>query len=348
MKKTVLLIFTMLVVTTSVSAQITAAEMPSIGDTIVYRLINKNTFDPQPSNTGLNVIWNYSSVVLKSDTVQLFYIDPADTPEDTLFPNSGVAEATGGTTGHFFFKLNANEFLRTGFYTDELQMVYTDTLKLCELPFQFGTSYNDDYTGTGVFPVLGTPYPAMIDDGEFEFDVDGTGTLILPHGAFNNVYRVYYEEFFTIKADLGLGGYMGIASIDEYGYEWWKAGHVKPLLTYYHTETTDMIQGGTQTDEVVRFDKYALPDGPVPGFGELSDISGAVVFYNAAEQKIHIQYGNDVVEKIMLHDVTGRLLLDKTVNGNEDVISTSGLATGAYFLLIQGKNSVFSKKIIIY
>ena len=41
--------------------------------------------------------------------------------------------------------------------------------------------------------MTGLPDTTIIDNGTYSFDVDGSGTLILPQGYFNDVYRVYYE-----------------------------------------------------------------------------------------------------------------------------------------------------------
>lgn len=345
MRKTYILLFGVFCAFSGL-AQITNSEMPAIGDTLIYQNINKNGFDTYTSIVGIGVEWNYINIIEKIDSVEIDYIDPATCPEDTSFPSATVAEAMSGVNGHFFYELGSGEFYRNGFYdgSNNLIIPYTDKLKLYQLPFQFGTSFSDNYTCTnGVF----STYPAIIDDGSYSSDVDGSGILRLPTGYFNNVFRIYYEESFTLKADIGMG-YMGMVQIDEYGYEYWKAGHVKPLLTYYNTTTYDLVQGGSSNDVGVRYDKHANPDGLNPGINENTNNFSVNVFPNPSTGIIHIDYLNSNKRaSLEIFDAVGKRVCMHDLEYSDNIIDISGLERGIYLIKVFSETFTGTEKLVL-
>ena len=254
-----------------------------------------------------------------------------------------------GNAGHFFYSIDANAFYRDGFYdpSQNLSVPYNDKLKLYTLPFQFGTTFSDNYTCVaGTF----STYSAIVDDGTYVSDVDGNGILRVPTGYFNNVFRIYYEESFTLKADIGLGSYMGMVSITEFGYEFWKSGHVKPLLTYYNTTTTDLIGGGNTVSVGVRYDKHAPVDGP------------NTVSVNSVNQEnmIHLGlvspkvfYVNSIGTlqncNVEVYDMLGKNVFSSKINDNTNkyVISLENLTSGLYIININGQSINFNKKVAL-
>jgi hypothetical protein len=319
-------------------AQITAADMPVSGDTVRYKHINKNTFNIMASTVGVGLVWNHSAVVETADTTVYYFVDPSTTPEGALYSGATVAEQTAGVTGAFYYELSGANFYRQGFTSPQLSMVYDNKLKLYQLPFQFGTTFTDSYTGWGF--MTGLPDTTIIDNGSYSFDVDGSGTLILPQGYFNDVYRVYYEETFGLKYDLGLGSPMTVASIDEFGYEYWKAGHVKPLLIYYSTSTTDNIQGGTTTTIAVKYDKLAMPDGTVSIEENL--VSQISVNPNPCNEwaVVSTPFSKAFFE---LSDMSGRIVMGRLLDQEETRIDLSALKAGIYMAKVtsaEGHTSV--------
>lgn len=331
------------------NAQITSADMPVVGTSVNYKNINKNGFNTYPTTVGVGVTWDNSMVVEKIDSVILDYILPSTTPETDTFPTSTLAESMSGTAGHFFYSQDAGAFYRDGFFdpSQNLSIPYNDKLKLYTLPFQFGTTFSDTYSCTnGTFDV----YPAKIDDGTYTSDVDGNGILKVPTGYFNNVFRIYYEENFTIKADIGLGSYYGMVNISEFGYEFWKSGHVKPLLTYYSTTTTDLIGGSGATVSVgVRYDKHAPVDGINVSVNTLNQenmihlgtVSSGVFYINSIGS---LQNSN-----LDVYDMLGKKVFTTHIgdNINKYVINLENLNSGLYILNISGKNISYSHKLAL-
>jgi hypothetical protein len=326
--------------------QITANEMPNIGDTITYKGINKNTFDVMAAVTGVNLTWNHSQVVETAEITNYYFVDPATTAGAAEFPTSTVAEATDGSVGNFYYSLTATGFYRDGIWDPASIMIpYANTLKLYEIPFQFGTTFTDNYHGVGdMVGGIDSVYIASPNGGAFTSDVDGFGTLYLPTGRFDSVYRVYYTEDFTVKFDLLTPG-MTVFTIAEYGYEYWKRGFVKPLLVYINTSYSDM--GGTnQVTTSVRYNKTATPDGPVPGFDELT--SPVMNMYpNPTTGPATIEFtgrGN----LIQIFDATGKLILSAETEDDRFTCDLGAYGKGIYMVhIISNSGKTSARKLLV-
>jgi len=333
------------VAASSASAQITGLDMPSPGTHIKYQEINKNGLDVYQTLNGQGQVWDYRSILEKTDTTVLDYIDPNTTSAIDSFPGSTVAESITGTNGYFYYKLTSDGFYRQGFYDQgqDIGMPYNDNLKLYTFPLTFGSSVSDSYTCTnGWF----TSYPAIIDDGTYTADVTGKGILRVPTGYFNDVFRIYYEEVFTIKADVGLGSYMGLVKIEEFGYEYWKAGHVKPLMVYVSSTTNDLFQGGATTTIGVRYDKTATPDGQNPtsiAINNSNDISFSTISSNIFSLNALESMENC---DITVYDLLGNKIFSSVINNNTTkyYFQLQNVASGVYVVKVNGLKTSYTHK----
>jgi hypothetical protein len=222
-------------------------------------------------------------------------------------------------------------------------MTYSNKLKLCPLTFDFGTNFSDVYTGDGW--MTGVPAPATIDDGTFSFDVQGVGTLNTPIGYFNNVYRVYYEEEFSVKSDfMGTGSPVTIITVTEYGYEYWKAGVTKPILTFYSTNITDM-GGGNTTEKAARYQKKLTPDG-IGSVNETSQLNCSMA-PNPASDRVHLQLASGTISKVEVFDMVGKLVLSNQSESNLLTLDISALESGLYSVRVTADDhSVSVQKLI--
>lgn len=329
----------------SASAQITGADMPSPGSHINYQQINKNGVDVYQTQNGQGQEWDYRAIMEKTDSTVVDYVLPSTTLMTDSFPGSTVAEIITGTAGYFYYKLTTDGFYRQGFYDDSqnIGMPYDNNLKLYTLPLSFGSSVSDSYTcSTGWF----TTYPAKIDDGTYTADVTGKGILRLPTGYFNDVFRIYYEEVFTIKADVGLGSFMGLVQIEEFGYEYWKAGHVKPLMVYVSSTTNDLFQGGSTTTIGVRYDKKATPDGQNPNSISTidnKDISLSRISSNTFSLNSMEAFGNcDVV----VYDLLGNVVFKSQIDANSSkyCFQLQNVSNGVYVIKLSGDKTSYTQK----
>jgi hypothetical protein len=319
--------------------------MPVIGDTVIYKDINKNTFTELTGVTGVGVTWDYTGLYEASATFPFYYMDPADmpAPQPDSFPQATVCDSSPGINGHFYFRLAGNNFYRDGIWSSSLMMPYNDPLKLYELPFAFGTNFTDSYTGVGS---MGSGIDSVyINNGTYSFDVQGVGTLKLPTGRFDSVFRVMYSEDFAIKFDLISPG-ATLLTVSEYGYEYWKQGQVRPILTFYQT-TIDDMSGGHSVTKSVKMNKQAIPDGPNSGVVENS-LPELNIYPNPATGPVNIEFtgnGNTLIE---LFDVVGKLLYSENSMMNKIVIDLSNFQSGLYQIKITSEaGSSVTKKLIL-
>jgi len=81
------------------------------------------------------------------------------------------------------------------------------------------------------------------------------------------------------------------------------------------------------------------------GINELAE-NGFGIYPNPANDKINIQFQNNINSTIRLFDQTGRLVILQENNSKECSLSISNLALGLYTLQIQNVNGIFTRKII--
>jgi hypothetical protein len=344
MKRKFTLLSLLIIFSTLTFGQITSTDMQSIGDTVIYQEINKNTFDPLLSTTGVGVTWDYHAVYQAAGIPTYYFIDPLTTPPpaNDTFALSTVAEAVDGATGNFFYSLSGGNFYRDGIWDDNSIMIrYQNKLKLYSLPFQFGTTYSDAYAGVG--KMVGGYDSVYINNGSYTFDVQGIGTLILPTGTFDSVFRVFYTEDFSVKMDLIMPG-MVVFTISEWGIEYWKPGVVKPVLIYIESTYTDM-GGANQLTKSVKYNKYAIPDIAV---GVAENNQPEVGLYpNPTNGDVKISLSTGAISNIEICDMVGKTVFSSLVDNNQARIDCSMLNQGVYFLKVTDNNGNISTQKLI-
>jgi hypothetical protein len=72
------------------------------------------------------------------------------------------------------------------------------------------------------------------------------------------------------------------------------------------------------------------------------------VIPNPAQNSFIIKTENNTPKgKILVRDLTGRLLLEKQINSEQMTVNSSGLPNGLYILSVMNENKVWSSKLII-
>jgi hypothetical protein len=344
MKRKFTLLSLLIIFSTLSFGQITSNDMQSIGDTVIYQTINKNTFDPLLATTGVGVTWDYHAVYEAAGNPTYYFIDPLTTPPpaNDTFALSTVAEAVDGATGNFFYSLNGANFYRDGIWDPSSIMIkYNNKLKLYTLPFQFGTMFTDTYTGVG--NMTGGIDSVYINNGGYSLDVQGIGTLILPTGTFDSVFRVFYTEDFAVKFDL-LGPGTTIFAISEWGFEYWKPGVVKPILVYIESTYTDM-GGANQLTKSVRYNKLAIPDIAV-GIAE-NNQPEVGLYPNPTNGDVNISLSTGAISTIEICDMVGKTVFSAQIKNNQARIDCSMLNQGVYFLKVTDDNGNISTQKLI-
>jgi len=333
MKKIYILITLFAVVGAAQSQTIISNHYPSPGD--VFKYFNTDTLAIVPGSSGTAQVWNFEDLnvntVLQTDN----YLSPVVTTP----PATGQTTTLGDSVnGYFFYKNTPTEYTMLGL-TDTInggELIYSNPGTLITFPFSFNSVSNDNFAFTTTY--LGNTVNAT---GTITTTGDGTGNLLLPQGAFNNVLRVKFSIVTNIS--------VSIVTIVQTRtiYEWYDGNYKFPLLHIETIHTTDPF-GGAPT-----FVKLVLLEATGPaGIKQLSSISNFNLMPNPAKDMINVKFETVNINqtKIVIVNALGQIVYE---NNNVDAklsnlnISTSDLEKGVYFVSVIQYNQSSTKKLVI-
>ena len=113
-------------------------------------------------------------------------------------------------------------------------VAYSDAMTMLTFPFAFGNTSTDNFAFTTTFQ--GNNVTAS---GSITTTADGSGDLLLPQGAFNNVLRIKYNVVTNITVLI-----FNLTQTQTI-YEWYDGIYKFPLLHIDNTNTTDPFGGAT-------------------------------------------------------------------------------------------------------
>jgi hypothetical protein len=333
MKKIYLLLSLISIASISKSQTLNTNHFPSPGD--VYEYFNTDTLGIVPGPAGTAQVWNFED--LNVDTV--LQIDSYLAPIVTTPPITGTTTVIGtDTTGYSFFKNTSTEYTMLGFSDSGNVNVtnYSNAMTTITFPFSFGSTATDNFAFSGNFQ--GNSFNAT---GTVTTTGDGSGNLLLPQGAFNNVVRVKYNV--VTNATVIVFTVTQTQTI----YEWYDGVSKFPLLHIDNTNTTDPF-GGAATDVKTVWVKATGPAG-ISSVSNKTDFSLAP---NPAQDQVNVRINSASATqtKIVITNAVGQLVYE---NNNVDAklnnlnISTSDLEKGVYFVSVIQNNQTFTKKLVV-
>ncbi|MCB0768446.1 MAG: hypothetical protein KDB95_14650 [Flavobacteriales bacterium] len=174
---------------TSLRAQsytLTANEQLPIGSTYTLREVqNLAAID---TTLGQNVTWQFNDLIATATTSVVDFLAPGATPYGASFPTADHCVHESGIPRYSYFSNTADSMSRIGYYAGSLA-IYSDPQVELVYPVQYGDSNSDTWANS-----------ALTFPGTYDYDVVGTGTLILPSGTWNDVLllRLRLENVFPI------------------------------------------------------------------------------------------------------------------------------------------------------
>ncbi|MBC7863136.1 MAG: T9SS type A sorting domain-containing protein [Bacteroidia bacterium] len=318
---------------------ITAADLPVIGDTYQYLVVD--SVNVQPGGTGTGQTWNFSAYAVGSVMGSMPYTAvPAAFTTD--FPNSSVAE--NDSTNYAFYRLVSG----TSWQEDGMELsvsgatvraIFSDQAVIYNsFPYAFGSSTpTDNITGTITGTTSGTC------TGTTSTICDGSGSLVLSSGTFNNVIRV------TTIIDLNLNittPFPITGTYYEHRYQYYSAASKFPLFEIRLTHINTPL-GTTDTKTV--YANYA-----VVGVKENHNQISFSLFPNPVKNELNIkmnfQKQNNVSIEVInqLGQVVKSEKMDN-INAGTLVkkIDLTGVASGIYFVRLKnGEGSKVQKFIV--
>ena len=340
----------------SLNAQITItqSDMPNLNDTLRVSITNKIDTLNNPDSTGANYVWNYSSLVPKSQDVEHFIL--ASSTGYPFFPfisSYGYKTNKIDTTNRVdFFKKSATCYRQVG-YGQKINalpapVIYSPTDTIYNFPLNFGDmdSCNSGY---------GLPIPGIGYFGQNTKrvnNVDGWGTLTTPYGTFqtlrikSTLYRVDTIYFDTLHFGIS------IPLPVQYEYKWLGQGEKIPLLLI----VANVVGGNPVVSNVMYRDSMRAGVVQVNVQELQSSIFNFNVYPNPSNDFVFISYSLDKSENVLLElfDLSGRKVSDvfnKKQSDGQHIeminLKEKELTSGIYFLRMTVGSKTQNSKIVI-
>ncbi|MBI3520830.1 MAG: T9SS type A sorting domain-containing protein [Bacteroidetes bacterium] len=358
MKKILLLLFIISVISVKSQITITSTSMPNSGDTIRYSNASLASLGDY-TVTGTNQFWDFSSLVPTSQAIRKF--EPAfSTPY--IFFGTGYGEKTADSIGfspilfkniYSFYKKSSSKFYVDGigmtFSGIPIPNFYSDKDEL----YLFPLHYTDRDSSTFKFSTVttGSTIPSYSKQGYRITEADGWGKITTPYGS-DSCLRIVTTQYSqdSIKGSIAIGTFtiplnIGFPNYTR-SYQWLTLGERIPYL-----EVTGTLIAGNFVPAQV---KYRDIIRSFVGIKEesLNNIALAV-FPNPASSALTIvipESTTHIVAEIV--DLQGKTVLLKDLNDNTQVVNqhqmdVSGLAKGLYILNLSNLSGKQSLKISI-
>ncbi len=338
MKKIYLTLFILFAVKISTAQLILtkAFNGPVVGD------VNKeNDYDSTTAIskvTGLNKVWNYSSVVtgtaMQSNTT---YTTVSSIPSAAAaFPTANLASfsaPTSSSTSYDMIKSNATNEETLGTFSGTTASTYSNTQIYMTYPFTYGSNWTDN---TGYSTGTGTNTTAQTST--FTVSGTGTGTLILPGNiTLTNCLQVKLSGVLTAT----FSGFQITYTVT--GFMYYHSSQKFPVATFSYSKMDFMSQ---ITDNF----SFSINNNLIPNaIKENSSNVSFILFPNPVNDKISISSEITIPKNITvsINDATGKLVRTEMINTDLcNTIDVADLEKGIYTLTLNANGFNSRKKFI--
>jgi hypothetical protein len=325
MKQLILFFIFLFIGKITYSQIITASSRPVAGDVFQYKT---DTIYIDTNTTGMNVTWDFSSLILPDSIYTNNHVATSSTPLASYFSNSNYAV---GSWYFYTFYLGTNLFIEEigNSNISGCPIKYLNPLKIMKFPFTYGDTLNDSFSFFNDCPM-----GEFSGSGLIHVKGDGLGTLILPSGTYSNVLRVK-----TVFYEINIGG----GNIKNIKFEWYQSGKKFPLISYYSR------QNGSSNPPIVFIKKLTLWENE-SYLNDRSEGLDAPINLNPNPASSHFNFNNnEKYTKLVLLDMAGRTIAQyeiqaNQINGNIDI---SNIKNGVYLLQLSNTSVVTNKKLVI-
>lgn len=314
-----------------------ATHAPNPGD--VYTTKDYDTTTTLPRQTGLNKIWNFSSLLsgtaaVTSDSFIASSSVPGGPPAGFSAANLASYQlGSSSPTYYTYYNSTATNLQSLGGASSPTAITtLTNSFIQQSFPFTYGSSFSDTFSGTTINGTVNTT-----ESGTFTSTGTGTGTLILPNSyTLSNCLQVTSELVFPPGA---LGN---PASLTLTTYNYYHASQRFPVLN--HTDSRMVYMSFTYSNSAVTINTDVVP----VGLNEESLVSSPInVYPNPAHNQLFIsQEIGSSVSTFQILTTQGKLIRSYLSTEIQSGIDVSGLESGLYFIQITTGKGRFSSKFI--
>lgn len=314
MKKQYLFIIASAIVNLSAFAQpvLNSNDFTSFYDCDIYT--HKNVPNLEPGNGGANQTWDFSGLPTLIFDRKFSLVPYATSPYAGTFPSANLAfkvvSSTKSDPSYSYYKLTSSNLETVGAEDSSGPQLEMDHYILFEFPY----TYNMVLTDTYVFQDDPTVITATTT-------FDGYGTLITPYGTFTNVIRQKSVQNYS-------------NAITTTFYNWYTTNPFKTIMSL--TFITGFFSSNS-ADVYTNYTSLGLND-----FEQETVIS---LFPNPASTTLNLRLPNNVIiEKIIIVDAMGKIVLEQYNNANE--INVENLNSGIYLIQVYSGDEKFQSKFI--
>lgn len=313
----------------AVNAQLTQSNhAPAIGDPI-FGTYQCDSTGITPGASGAGATWNYS--VVPHISVLNTFTTSASTDISYNPADIAVSSAANNT---LYYKSSATELNYYGgdlaIATFDLKVKYSSPAIVAIYPMSLNST-TTSITG-GTINVT-SPIPASgTFTGNCIITADATGTLTLlsalPTKTFTNTIRVTTSQ--TISSSIGGG-----VTVNYIVYDYYSADDSKaPIFTINTSTITSGFGTSTQTIVTVlkNYNDVSVKEKSKNAI-ELS------VFPNPASNFINFTTLSTEAVKILVFDVTGKIIASELMETGKAKMNTGSLTSGVYLYHVIGKNN---------
>jgi hypothetical protein len=326
------LLFISVLITSVVFAQPTlqTTNMANAGDVWAYKTITDTTI--QPGLTGSGVSWNFSTFFVNPTAFNQTYSVPGSSGDDSYFPTANLKVNSSFGGSEYYYK-NGSSLQFLGFKSITSDLIITNTQNILSVPLSYGNSVtNASATGTcfGGFAATGT----------ISAIADGTGTLQLASGTYNNTLRVFYNIDMLVGHDFGLDTYVQVKR-----YCWYKVGQRAPVFIIESLSISGSLGNSYSKSVLVN---YVTPTG-------VEDVQSNFNFSlspNPVKDRVIVHLSSDRAANAhySVMDITGRVWKEEEVVFGQDhsfIVDAINLPKGIYILSVQTAGTKKQQRFIV-
>jgi hypothetical protein len=262
-----------------------------IGESFV---LNFNTYI-DPGSSGLNQVWDLTGGIVSQQAL-FEYVSVESTPFASSYTNSSYCTRSSNVGqsnyAYTYFSTDGTADYFDGLAYTGTVINYNDPQKFWQFPIEYGDSFEDYFEST--FESGVTWFRSVTSS----YTVDGYGTLILPYGTLENVYRVKTVQDYSDEA-------IAEEIILDYNVEYYsyvKAG------THNYIASVQSIEV-EQTGQLSQY-TYIMDESSV-GIPEFNSLNNEIIIApNPVLDIARITVENHQNENILIElvDITGRTI----------------------------------------
>jgi len=306
-----------------------AANEPAIGDTSRTYLIDTTAQGNINASTGgPNITWNLTALNAMGGAATTAWLDPTSVPSATAYSGCTIVSKQGSLYSYYKAVSSPSTQLEfMGVTSSSLNMNLSNTAIYQRYPFAFTYYVTDTYSGNFTFSLSGTA------SGGGTVVADGTGTLILPSGTYNDVLKIRSSQSTTLTA-FPISG-----TIKQTVYSFYHASQKYPLLSVNYQTIT--VAGSPTVTAIVNGNANNF----TVGLKELkADEISLILYPNPATQALNIQIQSPVQPVSMkILDQVGREIYSGEFSAKTDI---SKWSAGMYYVEIRTDKGMATRKFI--